>query len=345
MAVNEIDTAGIPERFQGLMAGLARAARQLATIIRRGEAGGGPLHDRASDEASNRVGDGPDGGADALFRDALRDAGVRWYACCGRDNAQELSATGDLALALDPLEGDGIASDGAADWGMKIDINTAVGTIFSVYAAADTADASFLRPARDQVAAGYFIYGPSCCLMVSFGAGARMYTLNPGSGVFELTRDRVMLDGCSAEFAINASNYRHWPSPVRAYIDDCLAGVDGPREQNFNMRWTASLVAETHRILMRGGIYLYPPDSRKGCEQGRLRMVHQCAPIAFVIEQAGGRATNGSESILAGQAGSLHERTPFVFGSGDKVDRVAAYHDLPEPEVSALFGNRGLFRA
>ncbi|MDF3606977.1 fructose-1,6-bisphosphatase [Paracoccus sp. DMF-8] len=312
------------------MTALAQAARQLATLIRQGEADGGPLHHRA----------------DALFRDALRDAGIRWYACDGQDDARELSPSGDLAVALDPLEGDG---DGAASrcttFDTNIDTNTVVGTIFSVFAAADTAGASFLRPARDQLAAGYVIYGPACCLVVTFGAGTRMYRLNPDSGVFEPVRDRVVLDGCSAEFAINAANYRHWPSPVRAYIDDCLAGVDGPREQNFNMRWTASLVAETHRILMRGGIYLYPPDSRKGCEKGRLRMVHQCAPIAFVVEQAGGRATNGSESILAGRAGSLQERTPFVFGSGDKVDRVAAYHDLPEPEVSALFGNRGLFRA
>lgn len=325
LADSVIDTDGIPETFQTLIAGLARAARQLCDAIRRHE----PQALRAFGAH-----DALDLRAENLFREALCDAPVRWCALAGEDRARELDAMGDLAVALHPLEG-----------AANIDTNAAVGTIFSVYAAADTADASFLRPARDQLAAGYFIYGPRCHLMVSFGQGTRMYALDPDRGRFELARARVMLDGCSPEFAINAANYRHWPRPVRAYIDDCLAGIDGPRERNFNMRWTASLVAEAHRILMRGGIYLCPSDSREGREQGRLHMVHDCAPIALLVEQAGGRATNGSESILAGRAASLLAPTPFVFGSGDKVDRVAAYHDLPEPEVSALFGNRGLFRA
>jgi len=149
----------------------------------------------------------------------------------------------------------------------------------------------------------------------------------------------------SIEFAINASNYRHCPKAIRAYIDDCLSGDEGPHERNYNMRWVASLVAETHRIITRGGIFLYPGDDRPTYERGRLRMLYECAPIAFLIEQAGGKATDGHDRIMSQSADELHMRTPFVFGTSEKVDRVAAYQDLPDDEVSALFGNRGLFRA
>ena len=154
----------------------------------------------------------------------------------------------------------------------------------------------------------------------------------------------MTLPGQSQEFAINASNYRHWSDPVRAYIDDCLAGAEGPRARDYNMRWIASLVAETHRIMSRGGIFLYPADRRPGYQNGRLRLVYECAPIAFLVEQAGGKATDGEDPIMAMQARELHQRTPLVFGSPDKVDQVAVYHDLPPAEVSALFAERGLFR-
>ncbi|MFN6980164.1 MAG: fructose-bisphosphatase class I, partial [Gemmobacter sp.] len=137
--------------------------------------------------------------------------------------------------------------------------------------------------------------------------------------------------------------YRVWSRPIRAYVDDLVAGEDGPRGRNFNMRWVASLVAETHRILMRGGIFLYPADSRRGYEHGRLRMVYECAPIAMLVEQAGGSATDGRTRILDLVPEGLHARSPFVFGSAEKVARVAAYHDLPETETSPLFGKRGLF--
>ena len=148
----------------------------------------------------------------------------------------------------------------------------------------------------------------------------------------------------SSEYAINASNYRHWPAPIRAYIDDRVAGTEGPLEHDFNMRWIASLVAETHRILTRGGIFLYPGDARKGYEKGRLRLLYECAPIGFLIEQAGGRATDGIDPILDARPDGLHARTPFVFGSANKVARVVTYFDLPEKETSALFSERGLFR-
>jgi fructose-1,6-bisphosphatase I len=148
----------------------------------------------------------------------------------------------------------------------------------------------------------------------------------------------------SSEYAINASNYRHWEAPIRAYVDDCVAGADGPVGRNFNMRWIASLVAETHRILTRGGIFLYPSDGRKGYDKGRLRLVYECAPIAFLIEQAGGEASTGTDPVLDAVPDRLHARVPFIFGSANKVARLAAYFDLPEQETSALFNKRGLFR-
>ena len=331
MTAPHIDTTQIPDRFQAVMQALARGAVTLSGVIRSGSS------DLGRQVGTNADGDGQkalDLQADALFLDALQSAGLRWYASEERADPVALQPKGGLALAIDPLDGSS-----------NIDTNVSIGTIFAIYPAEATAEASFLRPARDLLAAGYVIYGPRCCLVVSFGAGTQLYTLNPDTGCFDLTEGRVTLPAASAEFAINASNYRHWPRPVRAYIDDCLAGAEGPRAKNFNMCWIASLVAEAHRILMRGGIFLYPADGRPGYERGRLRMLYECAPIAFVIEQAGGRATDGALPILDARIASLHGRTPLIFGSADKVDRVAGYHDLPEAEVSALFGHRGLFRA
>ena len=206
-------------------------------------------------------------------------------------------------------------------------------------------DASFLRPADEQLAGGYIIYGPQTYIVVTFGQGVQSYIFDPDTNVWTLVETAHKVPPQASEFAINASNYRHWSPAIRAYIDDMLAGETGPHDRNFNMRWVASLVAETHRIMSRGGVFLYPGDERKGYERGRLRMVYECAPIAFVMEQAGGRATDGHDRILSQQARELHARTPFVFGSSEKVARVAAYQDLPTEEVNALFGKRGLFRA
>lgn len=331
MTTPSMDTTHVPPGFRALMLALARGGATLAGLIRRGDAG------LSADVGINSGGDGQkrlDIQADAMFRDALRNAGLRWYASEELEAPVAMQPDGILALAIDPLDGSS-----------NIDTNMSIGTIFAVYPAESQAGTSFLRPARDLIAAGYIVYGPRCCLVVSFGDGTQIYTLNPDTDSFDLTDPRAVLPDCHFEFAINASNYRHWPRPIRAYIDDCLAGIDGPRAQNFNMRWIASLVAEAHRILMRGGIFLYPSDARQGYERGRLRVLYECAPIAFVIEQAGGRATDGALPILDGAITDLHGRTPLVFGSAEKVDRVAAYHDLPEAEVSALFGHRGLFRA
>jgi fructose-1,6-bisphosphatase I len=323
----------IPQHLFAPIDALCRVGRDLAHRIARGPLGGSLGHE----VGANFGGDGQkalDVMADDAFAAALAGTGVRWYASEEQDDVVEIDKDGQFALAIDPLDGSS-----------NIDVNVSIGTIFSIFPALDTANPSFLRPATEQIAAGYIIFGPQTALIVTFGNGVQSYVLDPETGTFILTDKALTIPETSTEFAINASNYRHWPKPVRAYIDDCLAGADGPREKNFNMRWVASLVAETHRILSRGGIFLYPQDKRKGYERGRLRIVYECAPIAMLIEQAGGTATDGSDRILPQVADALHARTPFVFGTGVMVDRVSAYHDLPDDEVSALFGTRGLFRA
>lgn len=328
-----INLGSVPKNLHKPIEALCSVGRDLAHLIARGPLGGSLGHE----VGSNIGGDGQkalDIIADDAFAAALAGTGVRWYASEEQDDAAKIDADGGFALAIDPLDGSS-----------NIDVNVSIGTIFSIFPTEDTPEASFLRPAQEQIAAGYIIYGPQTALIVTFGAGVQAYILDPETDTFVLTESALKIPETSTEFAINASNYRHWPKPVRAYIDDCLAGSEGPREKNFNMRWVASLVAETHRILSRGGIFLYPADNRKGYEKGRLRIIYECAPIAMLIEQAGGSAGDGCDRILTQTAPSLHARTPFVFGTSEMVERVCAYHDLPDEEVSALFGSRGLFRA
>jgi len=322
----------VPQQYRPVMERIAAVAADLARRI----AGG---IDGSLEAARGRNADG-DGQtaldllADASFRAGLAGAGVRHYASEEQEAVLELDAAGELAVAIDPLDGSS-----------NIAVNVSVGTIFGLYAAGGTAEESFLRPGRDLVGAGYVIYGPRCFLVTSFGEGVQKHQLDPESGRFHLVEARMTLPAKSSEFAINASNYRHWDRPIRAYIDDCVAGTEGPRERDFNMRWIASLVAEAHRILTRGGVFLYPRDARRGYERGRMRYLYECAPIAFLVEQAGGKATDGLDRVLDRAPASLHERTPFVFGSAANVARVSAYHDLPASETSALFGSRGLFRS
>ena len=324
---------GCPDEVAGTLARLAVAGAELAWVIQAN----GLEQNLGESRGTNSDGDGQkalDVLADELFREALETAPVRHYASEEQEEALTLNDRGTLAVAIDPLDGSS-----------NIDVNVSIGTIFSIFPAAATPEASFLRRADEQIAAGYIIYGPQCVLVACWGRGVHLYVLDARTRVFTLIRSGQTIPEDSTEFSINASNYRHWPAPVRAYIDDCVAGTDGPKGRNFNMRWIASLVAETHRILTRGGIFLYPADDRKGYERGRLRHVYECAPIAKLICEAGGGATDGSEPILSQTPAHLHARTPFVFGSAAKVARVASYHDLPPAEASALFGKRGLFRS
>jgi len=329
---NIIGNEHIPEDLYSLINGLCVVGADLAKTIARGSLGqtlGGAVGENSDGDQQKAL----DVMADEAFAEVLKEQGVRWYASEEQDVVIELDPGGKYALAIDPLDGSS-----------NIDVNVSIGAIFSIFEAKDGADESFLRPAKEQICAGYIIFGPQTGLMITFGNGTMFYILSPDSGRYEMANQHVIVPKDSNEYAINASNYRHWSKPVRAYIDDCRDGETGIHGRNFNMRWVASLVAETHRILTRGGIFLYPSDARKGYEQGRLRMVYECAPMAFLVEQAEGHATNEHDRILDQTAKELHARTPLVFGTPYKVDRLASYHDLPEKEISALFGSRGLFR-
>ncbi|MEO1328873.1 MAG: class 1 fructose-bisphosphatase [Pseudomonadota bacterium] len=268
---------------------------------------------------------------------ALRNAPVAYYASEEEDAILTLAEGAPFGVAVDPLDGSS-----------NIDVNVSIGTIFSIFPrSADGATATFFRPGAEQVAAGYVIYGPHTAMVLSSGAGVDLYVLDRAKGAFMLAKAGLTIARDTKEYAINASNYRHWSPAVRTFIDDCLEGAEGPRGKNFNMRWVASLVAETHRIFSRGGVFLYPEDQRQGYEKGRLRLIYEAAPIAFLTEQAGGQATDGVIRILDRIPSELHQRTPLVFGAAQKVERIAAYHVDPAfvRDVSPLFGVRGLFRS
>jgi fructose-1,6-bisphosphatase I/sedoheptulose-1,7-bisphosphatase len=245
---------------------------------------------------------------------------------------------GKYLLMFDPLDGSS-----------NIDVNVAVGSIFSIVRApspgTDACAADFLQPGTRQVCAGYAIYGPSTMLVLTLGNGTHAFTLEPMLGEWVLSHPGLQIPPRTREFAINASNSRFWEPAVKRYVDECLAGQTGPRGADFNMRWIASLVAETHRILMRGGVFMYPRDSKDPARPGRLRLLYEANPISFLIEQAGGRASTGRERLMALQPAALHQRVGFVFGSADEVVRIEGYHhEEPQDAYSSpLFGKRGLF--
>ncbi|TCJ99135.1 class 1 fructose-bisphosphatase [Nocardia alba] len=249
---------------------------------------------------------------------------------------------GKYLLAFDPLDGSS-----------NIDVNVAVGSIFSILRAptpgVDATAADFLQPGTEQVAAGYAIYGPATQLVLTVGTGVHAFTLDPELGEFFLTGQNLRLSTSTSEYAVNSSNRRFWEPAVRRYIDECLAGATGPREKDFNMRWVASLVVETHRILTRGGVFLYPRDSKDPDKPGRLRLLYEANPIALLIEQAGGLASTGRERILDVAPSALHQRIAFIFGSRDEVARIVDYHaetaEEPDGQWSPLFGLRGLYRS
>ncbi|WP_020203002.1 MULTISPECIES: class 1 fructose-bisphosphatase [Cupriavidus] len=226
---------------------------------------------------------------------------------------------GEYLLMFDPLDGSS-----------NIDVNVSIGTIFSVLhmpkPGQTVTDADFLQPGTHQVAAGYAVYGPQTTLVLTVGNGVHMFTLDREAGSFVLTQSDVTIPEDTREFAINMSNMRHWAPPVRRYIDECLAGDEGPRGKNFNMRWIASMVADVHRILTRGGIFMYPWDKREPEKPGKLRLMYEANPMAMLVEQAGGAATNGQQRILEIQPEKLHQRVSVILGSKNEVERVTRYH-------------------
>jgi fructose-1,6-bisphosphatase I len=229
---------------------------------------------------------------------------------------------GKYLMLFDPLDGSS-----------NIDVNVSVGSIFSILRCPGNENVSgptpveaFLQPGTQQVCAGYALYGPSTMLVLTTGRGVNGFTLDPNVGEFVLTHENMTIPADTKEFAVNMSNYRFWEQPVRRYVDECLAGKTGPRAKDFNMRWIASMVAEVHRILTRGGVFMYPMDEKLREKGGKLRLMYEANPMAFIVEQAGGAATTGRERIMELQPRSIHQRVPVVLGSKNEVEVVTAYH-------------------
>lgn len=314
---------------------IAAAAIEIADLICSGD-----LAD-ASGLTTGRNSDGDlqrdlDVQADAILRRYLTRAPIAALASEEMREPQIGNRDAKICVAFDPLDGSS-----------NIDINMTVGTIFSILPAPDDLALAFYQRGSAQLAAGFITYGPQTSLVLTLGDGVDIFTLDRKTGCFRLARSAVQISETCEEFAINASNRRHWDPPVRAFIDECLAGVEGPANHNFNMRWVGSLVAEAYRILTRGGVFLYPSDARPGYGDGRLRLTYEAHPMAMLIEQAGGSASTGRERILDLAAESLHQRVPLIMGSSNAVRRVAELHCDPllVASLSApLFARRGFFR-
>ena len=278
--------------------------------------------------------------ANEIVLSELVDAPVAYLASEELELPVPINRGAPLYVAIDPLNGSS-----------NIDTNVSVGTIFSVMPMkCDKGDAvsdCFLQKGIHQLAAGYAIYGPQTAMALTLGSGTHIFTLNPDTGEFCLTHPYIQVPEDTNEFAINTSNFRRWDGHIKAYVDDCFEGTDGPHGKNYNTRWIASLVAECHRIMVRGGIFLYPGDRRPAYLSGRLRLAYECNPIAFLVEQAGGAASTGDERVLEIDPTDIHQRAPLIFGSLREVELLTHYYEEVHPlhERSQLFSNRGLFRA
>lgn len=241
--------------------------------------------------------------------------------------AENYRKMGDYLLVFDPLDGSS-----------NVNVNISVGTIFSVLknakfsvlksANSHPVSADFLQAGTAQICAGYALYGTSTMLVFTTGNGVNGFTLDSASGEFYLTHANMQIAADTQEFAINMSNYRFWQEPVQRYVDECLLGADGAREKDFNMRWVASMVAEVHRILVRGGVFMYPLDTKRPVKTGKLRLMYEANPMSFIVEQAGGAATTGIQRILEIQPTGLHQRVPVMMGSRNEVERLIAYHQI-----------------
>ena len=315
---------------------LSRAAAELSRSIAAGPLVG------ITGEVSGLNSDGDnqkdiDLAADRIMRAALRTAPVAAVLSEEAELPEELDRDAPLCVAIDPL-------DGSAN----LENNISVGTIFSIRPRGRDIISTFFEPGSVQCAAGFFIYGPQTALVLALDERVDFFILDQESREFFLIRRGVRVPLDTPEFAINASNRRHWSSAVRSYIDDCLAGTNGERGQNFNMRWIGSLVAEAYRILVRGGVFLYPADARPGYREGRLRLIYEAHPIALIMEWAGGAASNGRGRILELSARTLHQRVPLIMGAPRAVRDIDFIHEGVEPLFESgdapLFTRRGLFR-
>ncbi|QTL03704.1 class 1 fructose-bisphosphatase [Aquabacter sp. L1I39] len=257
--------------------------------------------------------------AEETILDALKQAPVAYLGSEESETAIPVTEGGSLVVSVDPLDGSS-----------NIDTNVSIGTIYSIlpYDAATFPDptAALMQKGSAQVAAGFLVYGPSTVLVSTVGEGTQVFAYDRSSGTFILARAAVEIPAETKEYGVNQSNVRHWAAPMQAYLADCLAGKDGPRAKDFNMRWVGSMVADAFRIFTRGGVYIYPGDSRKGYGEGRLRLIYEANPVAFLTEQAKGAATDGQTRILDIVPAKLHQRIPLVFGSREEVAKIASYY-------------------
>jgi fructose-1,6-bisphosphatase I len=312
----------IPAQLRLLLEVVARACKSISQSVNKGALGGvlGTAHtENVQGEVQKKL--------DIIANEVLIEAN-EWGGHLAAMASEEMEGIhvvphrypqGEYLLLFDPLDGSS-----------NIDVNVSIGTIFSVLVKPEGSTAvseqDFLQAGARQVAAGYCVYGPQTTLVLTVGDGVAMFTLDREQGSFVLTQENVRIPEDTKEFAINMSNMRHWDAPVKRYIDECLAGKEGPRGKDFNMRWVASMVADVHRILTRGGVFLYPWDKREPDKPGKLRLMYEANPMSWLVEQAGGAATNGRERILDLQPKKLHERVSVVLGSKNEVERVTAYH-------------------
>jgi fructose-1,6-bisphosphatase I len=316
----------IPSELRLLLEIVARACKRIAISVNKGALGevlGSAGSENVQGEVQKKL--------DIIANEVLIDAN-EWGGHLAAMASEEMDTIyvvpnrypqGEYLLMFDPLDGSS-----------NIDVNVSIGTIFSVLKKPNddpnsiepVSEKDFLQAGKQQVAAGYCIYGPQTTLVLTVGHGVSMFTLDREQGTFVLTQENVRIPEDTKEFAINMSNMRHWDIPVKRYVDECLAGQEGVRGKDFNMRWIASMVADVHRILSRGGVFMYPWDKREPNKPGKLRLMYEANPMGWLVEQAGGAATNGRQRILDIAPTELHQRVSVVLGSKNEVERVTAYH-------------------
>ena len=303
---------------------------------------------------------GPDGGPDGVPKRSLADAACDWFIGATERGGQVtgmVSPAGEEPHLLPTAtpKGKHLLVFEALEGAQSLDVNGSAGSIFSILAApsprVDAATKDFLQPGRSQVAAGYAIYGPSTMLVLTLGRGVQGFTLDQSLGEFFLTHPAMRVAPTASEFAVDHAHRRFWSPAILRYVDECLAGKSGPRDRNFGIRWVSSLVAQTHRILVRGGVFLCPRDSNEPPPNKALRLLYETNPIAHVIEQAGGKASTGLGPILDVQPTDIHQNSPsFFFGASEEITRIERYYDetpltAPDEDIELpFFGIRGLFR-
>ena len=312
--------AQIPSQLRLLIEVVARACKRIAINVSKGALGevlGSAGSENVQGEVQKKL--------DIIANEVLIEAN-EWGGHLAGMASEEMDdmvgvpnryPQGEYLLLFDPLDGSS-----------NIDINVSIGTIFSVlkHKGGDVTNESFLQPGTAQVCAGYCVYGPQTTLVLTVGKGVVMFTLDREMGAWWMTEDNMRIPEDTKEFSVNMSNMRHWAPPVKRYIDECLAGKEGVRGKDFNMRWVAAMVADVHRILTRGGIFMYPWDKREPGKPGKLRLMYEANPMSFLVEQAGGAATNGLQRIMEIQPTQLHERVSVMLGSKNEVERVTGYH-------------------